>query len=80
LVNLSATGLNDAKLEGYQTYYGNNVLTVITPKTSQLQLFNAVGQPLLTQSLTSGTTQIPLTGKGLYIVKIDGYTTKFIVH
>lgn len=57
----------------------NGCIYLTTEQRIEVKVFTILGQMILTQTLEPGTYRLPITSRGIYIVKIGSATHRIIL-
>ncbi|MDD2961252.1 MAG: T9SS type A sorting domain-containing protein [Muribaculaceae bacterium] len=62
--------------EGIEIYATQNTIIIRTPKKIQVRVFTILGQLVSQATLNVGTSELKISSRGIYIIKIGNITQK----
>ncbi len=73
------TGINSLKTQSLTVWTNNNKVTFNATHGEKVEVFNSVGQKVLSQTTTEGKNELAVNNKGITIVKVGNRVGKIIL-
>ena len=80
--NREVTGksLNDPRTsDGIEIYCSNGTITIVTPKRITVRVYTILGQVVSQATLQPGASELHLSSRGIYLVRIGNITQKVAI-
>ncbi len=65
--------------DGIEIYGSNGTITIVTPKRINVKVYTILGQMVTQATLQSGTFELRLGTRGIYLVRIGNLTQKVAI-
>ena len=80
--NREVTGMslnNPRTSDGIEIYCNNGTITIVTPKRITVRVYTILGQVVSQATLQPGASELHLSSRGIYLVRIGNITQKVAI-
>lgn len=74
-----ATEISDAAAEGYEVKIADRTIVLTLPAKTSVKVFTILGQLVAEKQLEAGTWRLPISARGIYILKVGSSTRRVTI-